>query len=140
VEYRWEPETGLNNSSIPNPIATPNDPIRYYVYGISEYGCEEVDSVFIDVLEDITVYNVFSPNGDGINEYFEIEHADRFPEMLVQVYSRWGDLLFSTVGYHSGSWWDGRARGKEAPVGTYYYVVVPYPGAKPITGHVTIIR
>ena len=140
VQYRWEPETGLNNSSIPNPIATPYDPIRYYVYGISEHGCEEVDSVFIDVLEDITVYNVFSPNGDGINEYFEIEHAERFPEMLVEVYSRWGDLLFSTVGYHSGSRWDGRARGKEAPVGTYYYVVVPYPGAKPITGHVTIIR
>lgn len=140
VQYRWEPETGLNSSSIPNPIATPYDPIMYYVYGISEHGCEEVDSVFIDVLEDITIYNVFSPNGDGINEYFEIEHADRFPEMLVEVYSRWGDLLFSTVGYHSGSWWDGRARGKDAPVGTYYYVVVPYPGAKPITGHVTIIR
>jgi gliding motility-associated-like protein len=139
-QYRWEPETGLNNPTIANPIATPHDPIRYYVYGLNEYGCEEMDSVFIDVLEDITIYNVFSPNGDGINEYFEIEHADRFPEMLVQVYSRWGDLLFSTVGYHSGSWWDGRARGKEAPVGTYYYVVVPYPGAKPLTGHVTIIR
>jgi len=140
LQYRWEPETGLNSSTIPNPIATPYEPIRYYVFGLNEYGCEEVDSVFIDVLEDITVYNVFSPNGDGINEYFEIEHAERFPEMLVEVYSRWGDRLFSTVGYHSGSWWDGRARGKEAPVGTYYYVVVPYPGAKPITGHVTIIR
>ena len=99
-----------------------------------------MDSVFIDVLEDITVYNVFSPNGDGINEYFEIEHAERFPEMLVEVYSRWGDLLFSTKGYDSGSRWDGNARGKEAPVGTYYYIVIPYPGAKPITGHVTIIR
>lgn len=140
LQYRWEPETGLNSTTIPNPIATPYEPIRYYVFGLNEFGCEEVDSVFIDVLEDITVYNVFSPNGDGINEYFEIEHSERFPEMLVEVYSRWGDLLFSTVGYHSGSWWDGRARGKEAPVGTYYYVVVPYPGAKPLTGHVTIIR
>jgi gliding motility-associated-like protein len=140
LQYRWEPETGLNSTTIPNPIATPYEPIRYYVFGLNEYGCEELDSVFIDVLEDITVYNVFSPNGDGINEYFEIEHAERFPEMLVEVYSRWGDLLFSTVGYDSGSWWDGRARGKDAPVGTYYYVVVPYPGAKPITGHVTIIR
>lgn len=140
LQYRWEPETGLNSTTIPNPISTPYEPIRYYVFGLNEYGCEEMDSVFIDVLEDITVYNVFSPNGDGINEYFEIEHAERFPEMLVEVYSRWGDLLFSTVGYDSGSWWDGRARGKDAPVGTYYYVVVPYPGAKPITGHVTIIR
>ena len=84
--------------------------------------------------------DVFSPNGDGINEYFEIEHAEQFPEMVVEVYSRWGDLLFSTVGYDSGNRWDGTARGKEAPVGTYYYVIVPYSGAKPITGHVTIIR
>jgi gliding motility-associated-like protein len=140
LQYRWEPATGLDNSTIANPVATPYESIRYYVYGTNEYACEEVDSVFIEVLEDITIYNVFSPNGDGINEYFEIEHADRFPEMLVEVYSRWGDLLFSVQGYHDGSRWDGRARGKEAPVGTYYYIVIPYPGAKPLTGHVTIIR
>jgi gliding motility-associated-like protein len=140
VQYRWMPETGLSNSTIANPVATPGESTRYWVYATNEYGCEEVDSVFIEVIEDITVYNVFSPNGDGINEYFEIEHADRFPEMLVEVYSRWGDLFFSTVGYDSGSRWDGTTRGKEAPVGTYYYVVVPYPGAKAITGHVTIIR
>jgi len=140
IAYRWVPETTLSNSSIANPIATPGEATRYYVFATNEYGCEEVDSVFIDVMEDITIFNVFSPNGDGINEYFEIEHAERFPEMLVEVYSRWGDLLFSTMGYDSGSRWDGRARGKEAPVGTYYYVIVPYPGAKAVTGHVTIIR
>jgi gliding motility-associated-like protein len=138
--YRWVPESGLSNSAIANPVASPAEATRYYVFATNEYGCEEVDSVFIDVIEDLTIYNVFSPNGDGINEYFEIEHAERFPEMLVEVYSRWGDLFFSTVGYDSGSRWDGTTRGKEAPVGTYYYVVIPYPGAKAITGHVTIIR
>ncbi len=138
--YSWAPGTGLSNSTIANPVASPAEATRYYVFATNEYGCEEVDSVFIDVIEDLTVFNVFSPNGDGINEYFEIEHAERFPEMLVEVYSRWGDLFFSTVGYDSGSRWDGTARGKEAPVGTYYYVIIPYPGAKAITGHVTIIR
>jgi gliding motility-associated-like protein len=140
VQYRWVPETGLSNSTIADPVASPAEATRYYVFATNEYGCEEVDSVFIDVIEDLTVYNVFSPNGDGINEYFEIEHAERFPEMLVEVYSRWGDLFFSTVGYDSGSRWDGTARGKEAPVGTYYYIIVPYPGAKAITGNVTLIR
>jgi len=139
-QYRWEPETGLDNPIIANPRATPVVPTRYYVFAINSYGCEEVDSVFIDVLEDIQPYNVFSPNGDGINDYFEINNSERFPEMLVEVYSRWGDKLFSTVGYDSGSQWDGTTRGKEAPVGTYYYIMVPYPGAKPITGNVTIIR
>ena len=61
--------------------------------------------------------------------------------MLVEVYSRWGDQLFSSIGYDSGSRWDGTTRGgKEVPVGTYYYILVPFPGAKPITGNVTIIR
>jgi len=61
--------------------------------------------------------------------------------MLVEVYSRWGDQLYSNVGYDSGSRWDGTtSKGKEVPVGTYYYILVPYPGAKPITGNVTIIR
>ena len=96
--YRWEPATGLDNSSIPDPLATPFEPIRYYVYGTNEYGCEEVDSVLVDVIEDIEAYNVFSPNGDGINDYFEIENAERFPEMLVEVYSRWGDLIL----FHGG--------------------------------------
>jgi len=90
--YRWEPSTGLDNNTIPDPIASPVEPIRYYVYGTNQYGCEESDSVFIDVIEDIRAYNVFSPNGDGVNDFFDIENAERFPEMVVEVYSRWGDL------------------------------------------------
>lgn len=138
--YRWDPEEGLDNSFVPDPIATPMVPTRYTVFAINSYGCEEVDDVFIDVIEDIQAYNVFSPNGDGINEYFEIRNADRFPEILVEVYSRWGDQLYSKVGYDSGELWDGTTGGKEVPIGTYYYILIPYPGAKPISGNVTIIR
>ena len=139
-QYRWEPQTGLDNSTVPDPLATPAVPTRYYVFAINSDGCEEVDSVFIDVIENIQGYNAFSPNGDGINDYFEIRNAERFPEMLVEVYNRWGHKLYSSVGYHSGNRWDGTARGKEAPLGTYYFILVPYPGAKPISGNVTIIR
>ena len=60
--------------------------------------------------------------------------------MLVEVYNRWGSLLYASVGSDSGNNWDGTYKGKEAPVGTYYYVIIPYSGAKPITGNVTIIR
>jgi len=139
-EYRWEPETGLDINTIPDPTATPAEPTWYFAFALNGYGCEEVDSVFIDVIEDIQAYNAFSPNGDGINEYFEIRNSERFPEMLVEIYSRWGEQLYSTVGYGTGSQWDGTAKGKEVPVGTYYYIIVPYAGAKPISGTVTIIR
>jgi len=138
--YRWDPSTGLDNSAIPDPVASPVESILYFVFGTNQYGCEESDSVFIEVIEDIRAYNVFSPNGDGVNDFFDIENAWRFPEMVVEVYSRWGDKLFSSKGYDDGSRWDGTARGKDVPVGTYYYVIIPYSGAKPITGNVTIIR
>ncbi len=138
--YRWEPATGLDNNIIYNPVASPQETTMYTVYGTSEYGCEESDSVLIEVIENLEAYNVFSPNGDGINDFFDIENAVRFPEMVVEVYNRWGALLFSTRGYDDASRWDGTAHGKDAPLGTYYYVIIPYSGAEPITGNVTIIR
>ena len=60
--------------------------------------------------------------------------------MIVKVYSRWGDLLFSSKGYTDDKRWNGKSRGKDVPVGTYYYVIIPFSGAKPVTGNVTIIR
>ena len=138
--YRWDPADWLDNNIVRDPVATPEEPVWYRVYATNEFGCEETDSLFIDVIEELKVYNVFSPNGDGVNDYFEIDFAENFPDMRVEIYSRWGDLLYSTVGYDSGSRWDGTARGTEAPVGTYYYIIIPYSGARPITGNVTIIR
>ena len=140
LDYRWDPATGLDNPTIYNPIATPLETVRYYVYATSEYGCVEMDSVWVEVIEDLKAYNAFSPNGDAFNPYFEIENAERFPNIQVEVYNRWGHLLFSSVGYDSSKRWDGTTNGKDVPVGTYYYAIIPYSGAKPITGNVTIIR
>ncbi len=138
--YRWEPATGLDNSNISDPVASPQVSTRYLAYATNEYGCEETDSVFIEVIEDLRAYNVFTPNGDGFNDYFEIENGERFPEIMIEVYGRWGELLYSTRGYDEGNLWDGTSRGKDVPIGTYYYVIIPYRGASPITGNVTIIR
>ncbi len=140
TSYQWIPATGLDDASVSAPVATPQITTRYVVSAVNEFGCQESDSVLIEVVEDIEVYNVFSPNGDGINDFFEIENSERFPEMLVEVYSRWGDMLFQSKGYDDSSRWDGTTRGTEAPVGTYYYIIIPYSGASPITGTVTIIR
>ncbi len=138
--YRWEPAEGLDNSTIPNPLASPQQSTSYTVYALNESDCEESAHIYLEVIEDIMAYNVFSPNGDGINDFFDIKNADRFPEILVEVYSRWGDMLFQSKGYDDSKRWDGSTRGKNAPLGTYYFVLIPYSGATPITGNVTIIR
>ncbi len=140
VSFRWTPDQWLDNDTTATPVTTPQNSITYYVNATNSNGCVETDSVFIEVIENITVYNAFSPNGDGQNEYFEIEGASQFPGMLVEVYNRWGDKLFSSRGYSDDKRWDGTSNGKDVPIGTYYYVIIPYPDAKPITGNVTIIR
>ncbi|MEX0986886.1 MAG: gliding motility-associated C-terminal domain-containing protein [Bacteroidales bacterium] len=140
VSYQWAPETGLDETTVPNPIATLQSTITYQLIAINDYGCVESASVTISVVEDITVYNVFSPNGDMVNDYFEIENASIFPEIQVEVYTRWGSRIYYSEGYSDDKRWDGTFNGKDVPTGTYYYVIIPKPDATPITGNVTIIR
>ena len=60
--------------------------------------------------------------------------------ITVEVYNRWGAQVFSSKGYTSEKRWDGTYKGKDVPIGTYYYVIRLNDGSKPITGHVTIVR
>ena len=138
--YEWFPETGLNSPTIPNPVVTLENSTIYYLVATNDYGCTESDSMFIDVVEDITVYNAFSPNGDDINDFFDIENAYKFPNIIVKVYNRWGSTVFSSVGYTDEKRWNGTFNGNDVPTGTYYYVIIPHREATPITGNVTIIR
>jgi gliding motility-associated-like protein len=140
VKYQWFPETGLNQADIPDPAANILTTTRYTLLATNDYGCIESDSVLIELVEDLTVYNAFSPNGDYANEYFEIDNASRFPDIVVQVFNRWGSRVFYSEGYSDDKRWNGTFNGKDVPVGTYYYVIIPTPGATPITGNVTIIR
>ncbi|MCF8346206.1 MAG: gliding motility-associated C-terminal domain-containing protein [Bacteroidales bacterium] len=138
--FEWIPPTGLDNNTIPNPVVTLQNSTVYYLIATNDYGCIETDSLYIEVIEDITVYNAFSPNGDEKNDFFDIDNASRFPNIIVEVYNRWGNRLFSSVGYTDDKRWDGTFNGKDVPTGTYYYIIIPYSNATPITGNVTIIR
>ncbi|MEH6659883.1 gliding motility-associated C-terminal domain-containing protein, partial [Leeuwenhoekiella marinoflava] len=91
---------------------------------------------------DIIIYNVMTPNGDGLNDIFMIENIDRYPDNKVQIFNRWGVEVYSTEGYSIDNgnvfsgFSDGRAtvrRGERLPTGTYYYVI---EYADPTTGAV----
>ena len=98
----------------------------------------EPDDVTVTIIpnvlaeEDIVIYNVMTPNGDGLNDIFMIENIDRFPDNKVQIFNRWGIEVFSTEGYSINNdnvfrgFSDGRAtvrRGERLPTGTYYYMI-----------------
>ncbi|WP_430907143.1 gliding motility-associated C-terminal domain-containing protein [Maribacter sp. 2-571] len=96
--------------------------------------------------ECLTVFNEFSPNNDGANDFFFIECIEQYPNNTLQVYNRWGTLVFEAQGYNNT--WDGSSMGRATiateerlPVGTYYYLLDLGNGeATPRTGWLYISR
>jgi gliding motility-associated-like protein len=85
--------------------------------------------------------NTFSPNDDGFNDGWEFPGIDDFPNNKVEIYNRWGALVFSTTGYKSGAWKGMNTSGQPLPAGPYYYVIHLNDRDKTIfSGAVTIIR
>ena len=71
------------------------------------------------------VYNGFTPNGDGTNDFFVIDNIDKYPNNNVHIFNRWGNKLFSTSRYNNvTNNWDGKVNGKPVASGTYYYLIV----------------
>ena len=84
--------------------------------------------------------NVFSPNGDGANDFFLIK-GQNIDQVSIKIYNRWGNLVFE--GQDAAPAWDGRWQGKECPVGVYYYTAeITYQNGavEQKHGNVTIVR
>ena len=83
--------------------------------------------------------NIFSPNGDNINDTWNLEDTFLFSDSEVKVYGRYGKLIYQSVGYSSE--WDGTNQsGKNVPAGVYFYSIEIGHGFEPINGTVTILR
>jgi gliding motility-associated-like protein len=96
--------------------------------------------LFVKILVGIKVPNLFSPNGDGINDRWLIKYLDSYPNCSLQVFTRSGQLVYETRQYTDGTAWDGTLQGKPLPFDTYYYILQPGSGRKSITGYVTIVK
>jgi gliding motility-associated-like protein len=105
-------------------------------------GCTSSDSVKVILVPVIIPNDGISPNGDGKNDTWVIPGIDLYPECVVDVYNRWGQLIFSQTGYKNSSGWDGKFKGKDLSVGTYYYTINLNSASSPtpITGPITIMR
>jgi gliding motility-associated-like protein len=137
VTYAWDPAIYLNDAADPNAQASPPNDFTYKLTITSDKGCVDEDEVVVKILKTLVIPNIFSPNGDGINDRWTIEHLESYPGCTIQIFNRYGQMVQRFVNY---SPWDGKINGKDAPIGTYYYVIDPKNGRKPLTGFVDIIR
>ena len=91
------------------------------------------------VSNDFFVPNGITPNGDGTNDVWEIPFLKDYPDCTLKVFNRWGQQLYSNIGYTQP--WDGTYKGNVLPTADYYYVITLENGSgKAYTGTITIKR
>ncbi|MFT5566639.1 MAG: gliding motility-associated-like protein [Glaciecola sp.] len=103
------------------------DSINYVIEDI--YGASDTAVVHLDIacLADIVIPQVFTPNGDGVNDLFKIFGIYKYPNNKLEVYNRWGHRVFVKEGYNNT--WTGKSEAEltignlDLPRGTYYYVL-----------------
>jgi gliding motility-associated-like protein len=90
----------------------------------------------------IDIPTAFTPDKDNVNDVWEIKNIDKiYPENVVRVYNRWGNLLFeSQKGKYEMKPWDGKYNGEQLPVTSYYFIIEYNTIKKADTGTVSIIR
>lgn len=136
VDWEWNLGLAGATSTSPSPTYTYDTPGEYPITltVTTADGCEStISGTFVILPEDIIIPNVFTPNGDGNNEFFEIQNGQYF-ENTLSVFNRWGQEVFETKNYRNG--W----RATDLPDGTYYYIFTTTKDGKEYTGHVTILR
>ena len=98
--------------------------------------CSANDRVTVVVKENIRAPNVFTVNGDGNNEYFIIQGIEYYPKASVNIFNRWGDIVYQVKANYASNPWDGGS----LPEGVYYYIVESDELVKSHTGVVHLLR
>jgi gliding motility-associated-like protein len=92
----------------------------------------------LPVVQTLVAPNTFTPNNDGINDTWDIPYLSIYPNCTVEVLNRYGEQVYYSKGYPVA--WNGRLKGADLPVGTYYYIINLNNANKPFSGSLAIIR
>lgn len=117
ITYSWSPVDYLDDPTKLNPVASPPNDITYTLTVTSNCNVSTSD-VFVKVYPKIEIPNAFTPNGDGINDTWNIPSISAFEKPILKVINRNGQLVYENRNTQS---WDGKSKGKNLPTGVYYY-------------------
>jgi gliding motility-associated-like protein len=141
VQWSWNFGDG-EESTEESPFHVYPQPGKYNVClsVSSPKDCTADTCMTVDVVEGIVIPNVFTPNGDGKNDVFDIE-ASGMVVFQLEIYNRWGALLFESES--PSVKWDGRTMsGADAADGTYFYILTAKSETQDYSQHgcVTLLR
>lgn len=127
MNYSWLPIAGLDDPTYPNPFANPSQTTEYTLTVKTTLGCEGIAKVNIVVYQPIYIPTAFSPNADNMNDYWELSGMEAYPNAEVQVFNRWGNMIFYSKGTYNLAPFDGNDKNKLLPEGMYVYKINPFP-------------
>lgn len=138
----WTPPNNLSDPNSSTPIVSPTSTTTYYYTYETSDGCEYSDDVKVIVRAQLLVTNTFSPNDDGINDTWAIRSIQNYPTASIDVFDRWGQRVFHSIGYGNEKVWDGTLLGARLPEGVYYYYIDLKTGNSEdiYSGYVTILK
>ncbi|MBY0427110.1 MAG: gliding motility-associated C-terminal domain-containing protein, partial [Cytophagales bacterium] len=143
--YTWSasPETDITNkNSILASISPSTFETKVYLTVSNGY-CSATDSSLVE-LEIEQIPAAFSPNGDNVNDTWQIDHLYLYKNVKITVFNKWGSPVYESSGYPKSKedMWNGKSNGEDLPVAVYYYIIDfgKERGRAPLNGSVTIVR
>ena len=125
--------TAINDSvSSTSPLSTSD----FFILVTDGCGTTATDTLTVELQNcELQAGDAFSPNGDGINDFFEVANIQYYPNNTVYIYNRWGKKILEQTAY-ANNW----GAGNDVTAGTYFYVIDPGDGTSFLKGYVTIFK
>ena len=129
VNYLWTPSTALSCTNCYNTIASPKNTTAYSIKVTDINGCFATDNINIIVLcndKNVFIPNTFSPNNDGVNDWFYPRGIGLFKIQGMRIFNRWGEMVFQKANLFPNdpfSGWNGKYNGKLQTSDVYTYII-----------------
>jgi gliding motility-associated-like protein len=140
LEYEWSPPEYLTCTDCIYPIASPPDPMYYYLTVTNPIdGCTNIDSVLVTPFYPLYIPNTITPNNDGINDVFFV-YGENITGFSLKIFNRWGDLIFESEDPKEP--WVPGINGYFVQDGVYQWIVEyeTIERRKRLVGHVNVLR
>ncbi len=122
-KYQWYNQDQVITDENTAYLPLTNSINQFHVLGIADNTCKDTAAVVVNATEccELFIPNAFSPNNDGTNDRFTVIPNGHLRRFSMQLFNRWGQLIFATNDKHAS--WDGTYLGAAADAGTYFYII-----------------